>query len=257
MALEEVMTLRILSYNILAGGQERLPLITRVIQKQQADVVALVEANSRSNAEALAHQLEMGLTFGEANGKAHVAWLSRLPVIRSENHRLPIFAKTLLQIEILWEGAPLALFATHLKSGQDQKGEQQRLAEMQAILGILNPLRDQPHVLVGDLNTIHPTDSSNAAEYLATLRERGDDLPDLQFPRQDIPLLLKAEYVDCYRALHPMTPGYTSHTTHPALRVDYIFVSLSLARRLSGCDIVMEGEAGLASDHFPIWAEFR
>src|SRR5215472_12703184 len=60
----------------------------------------------------------MSLTFGEANNiyQDHVAWLSRLQVIRTHNHRLPVFAKTLLEIEILWEGASLRLFATHLRA---------------------------------------------------------------------------------------------------------------------------------------------
>lgn len=43
------MTLRILSYNILAGGEGRLPLLLRVIKKQQPDVIALLEARSRSH----------------------------------------------------------------------------------------------------------------------------------------------------------------------------------------------------------------
>ena len=58
------MTLRILSYNILEGGKDRLPLIGGVIQQQQPDVVALLEARSRSNVEALAQQLGISLTFG-------------------------------------------------------------------------------------------------------------------------------------------------------------------------------------------------
>ncbi len=251
------MALRILSYNVLKGGEDRLSFIAGVIQNQQPDVVALLEANSRSNAEALAQQLAMGLTFGEGNGKAHVAWLSRLPVVRAENHRLPIFAKTLLEIEILWEGTPLALFAAHLKAGQDQEREQRRVAEMQAMLGILQPLCDQPHVLVGDLNTLHPADQPDVSEYVATRRERGETMPSPQFPRQVIPLLLEAGYVDCYRTLHPTTPGYTAHTDHPALRIDYIFVSPPLARCLHACEVVTGREAEMASDHFPVWAEFR
>lgn len=59
------MALRLLSYNILAGGEDRLSLIAGVIQQQHPDVVALLEARSRSNAEALAHQLGMHLTDRE------------------------------------------------------------------------------------------------------------------------------------------------------------------------------------------------
>src|SRR5260370_24205071 len=139
------MALRILSYNILAGGDDRLPLIASVIQKQMPDVVALLEANSRSNAEALAHQMNMNFTFGKANERTqtHIAWLSRYPVIHAENYSLPIFAKTLLKIEIQWEETPLALYAAHLKAGQDAENDQYRAKEMRVILDILQSLVEQ------------------------------------------------------------------------------------------------------------------
>jgi len=250
------MSLSILSYNILFGGEDRLPLIARVIEKQQPDVVALLEANSRANAEALARQLGMNLTFGEANSEFHVAWLSSLPVIRTENYRLPVLTKTLLKIEIFWEGAPLALFATHLRAGRDQESDQYRVAEMQAILDILRQLDNQPHVLVGDLNSLHPTDHPNLSAYLVTEEERGENLQEDQLPRQVIPLLLEAGYIDCYRALHPTTPGYTYKLPDPALRLDYIFASPPLARHLRTCNVVTGTDAEMASDHFPIRAEF-
>jgi endonuclease/exonuclease/phosphatase family metal-dependent hydrolase len=251
------MTLSILSYNILYGGEDRLPLIADIIQKQQPGVVALLEANSHANAEALARQLGMDLTFGEANSEFHVAWLSRLPVIRAENYRLPVFTKTLLKIEILLEEAPLALFATHLRAGRDQESDQYRVTEMQAILDILQPLGNQPHVLVGDLNALHPTDHPNLSTYLVTEpEERGENLQEAQLPRQVIPLLLEAGYIDCYRALHPTMPGYTYKLPDPALRLDYIFASPPLARRLHTCNVVTGAKAEMASDHFPIWAEF-
>jgi exodeoxyribonuclease III len=253
-----LMTLRILSYNILAGGEERLPLIASVIQQQQPDVVALQEARSRSNAEALARQLGMSLTFGKAHNtnKDHVVWLSRLPVIHAENHPFPIFAKTLLEIEVLWKGMPLALFTTHLKAGQDLEGEQRRIAEMQVILQLLQAHQNQLQALVGDFNTLHPTDHPNVSAYVAVLKTRGEEAPTPQFPRKVIPLLLEEGYVDCYRALHPTTPEDSSYTSHQALRVDYIFASPRLAECLSACDIIREGDAQRASDHFPIWAEF-
>jgi exodeoxyribonuclease III len=241
---ELFMTVRILSYNILAGGEDRLPHLARVIQDQRPDAVALLEARSRALTEELAQQLEMELIFGEANnGLDHVAWLSRLPVIRAENHRLPIFAKT--------------LFATHLKAGRNQQKEQHRVAEIQAVLTALQARGGQPHLLVGDLNALHPADQPNAAVYLATEPwEQGDDLHDVHL-RQAIPLLLAAGYVDCYRERHPTAPGYTYKLPAPALRLDYIFAPPSLTKRLSACEIVTEADARLASDHFPIWVEFR
>jgi exodeoxyribonuclease-3 len=253
------MVLRVLSYNILAGGEDRLPLIARVIKQQQAHVVALQEVRNLQNVEELARQLGMKLTVGEAKNARNdrVAWLSHVPVIRAENHPLPSLAKTLLEIEIFWEGAPLGLFATHLKAGQNQQSEQRRVTEMQAILSLMRTHPNVAHVLVGDLNTVHPSDDVDLAEYIVVLKERGERSPAPQFPRQVIPLLLEVGYTDCYRTLHPEAPGYSAHTHHPALRFDYIFASPPFARHLFASDIVTGEEARRASDHFPIWVEFR
>ena len=106
------MPLKVLSYNIREGGRFRLRALARVIRAQQPDVVALLEANSRVGAQLLARQLGMRLIFGRAYNAFHVAWLSRLPVTQSANHRLPTLAKTLLEIEVRWQDAPLRLFAT-------------------------------------------------------------------------------------------------------------------------------------------------
>jgi hypothetical protein len=99
------MTLKVLSYNIREGGDDRLPGVAAIIRKQQPDAVALLEATSRANALTLAQDLEMQLVFGEANNGMHVAWLSRLPIQRERNHRPAALAKTLLEIEAVWEGA--------------------------------------------------------------------------------------------------------------------------------------------------------
>lgn len=48
------MTLRIPSYNILAGGEGRLPLLLRVIKMQQPDVIALLEARNHAHVAILA-----------------------------------------------------------------------------------------------------------------------------------------------------------------------------------------------------------
>jgi exodeoxyribonuclease-3 len=144
--------------------------------------------------------------------------------------------------------------ATHLKAGQDEERELYRVAEMQVILSLLRGCQNPFYALVGDLNTIHPADHPNVSPYIAELRQRGEKVPTPQFPRKVIPLLPVSGYVDCYHALHPWTAGYTAYH---ALRIDYIFASPPLAQHLFACDIVTEGDAEKASDHFPLWAEFR
>lgn len=251
------MALRVLSYNILAGGEGRLAQLIHVIQSRRPDIVALLEARSRPHAEVLARALQMEMVFGEANnGRDHVVWLSRLPIMRAKNHRLPILAKTLLEIEIITDGMPLALFAAHLKAGRDQEKERRRHAEIQAILTILQTCSNQPHLLMGNLNALHPQDQLNATLYWATKPEdKGGDWFESQ-QRQALHPLLAAGYVDCYRALQPTEPGYTYKLPTPGLRFDYIFAAPVLASRLSACDIITGGEAETASDHYPIWAEF-
>jgi exonuclease III len=78
-------------------------------------------------------------------------------------------------------------------------------------------------------------------------------------PRLAISLLLDAGYADCYRAQHPglrRDPGYTFALPAPRLRVDYIFASAQLARRMVACDVVAGSQAARASDHYPVEAEF-
>jgi exodeoxyribonuclease III len=247
------MPLRALSYNIWYGGQDRLPLIADVIKQQQPDAVALLEATSRSHAEQLADNLGMQLVFGEANSVFHVAWMSRLPIVRWKNHRLPVLYKTLLEIELSWNNAPLCLFATHLHAGRWREDDERRAQEMRAILDILRERTDQLHLLVGDFNTVHPMDTPGSRSHSE------GPVPDLALSsRSVIPLLLEASYVDCYRMLHPTKPGYTFGLPEFLwLRPDYIFASSGLAPRLTACDVVSDPKAINASDHLPVWAEFQ
>lgn len=247
------MPLRMLSYNIGFGGQDRLSRIVDVIRQQQPDAVALLEANSRPHAERLADDLGMHLVFGQANSEFHVAWLSRLPPVRWENHRLPVLDQTLLEIELTWDNSSVFLFATHLHAGRWRKDDEQRALEMQAILGVLRKRSGQLHLLAGDLNTVHPLDTPGSGP------RPEDHVAGLALAaRLVIPLLLEAHYVDCYRLLHAQEPGYTIQAPSPLwLRLDYLFASPELARRLVTCDVVSHPQARLASDHLPVYADFQ
>lgn len=246
----ETPVLKVLSYNILNGGQRRLGAIASIIERQRPDLVALQEATRRRNAMRLARKLGMKLVFAQANSNFHVAWLSRLPVERSENHRLPGLAKTMLEIEVCWNGAPLRLFATHLAGGADTVHPAE---EMPILLDVLRPLAGEPHLLVGDLNALHPGDTVGDPPpgREAMLDAIDDD------PRLAIRSILEAGYVDSYRELNPDSPGYTYPAKRPWMRLDYIFASLCLAGRLEAAGLVDGNEAHDASDHLPVWAVFR
>jgi exodeoxyribonuclease III len=193
-----------------------------LLRAQDADFVALVEANSRDNAQVLARQLGVALTYGEANCPSAVAWLSRFPRRRIENHRTPALAKTLLELEAIWEGRPLHLLATHLGSRWNaQRAEE----EVVAILDIMSGVSDELHMLVGDLNALRPNDPVGRPPLGEA--KRGDAVDGA--PRLTIRRVLNAGYVDCYRRLHPAEPGYTYPAQRPWLRLDYIFASPEFA----------------------------
>ncbi len=205
-----------------------------MLRAQNADAVALQEANDRANVELLAQRLGMQLVYGEANSDYAVAWLSRLPVTRSENHRLPVLDKTLIEIDV--DG--LRLFATHLSAGRTKADEPHRIEETQAILAEIGGDAD---LLVGDFNAVGP------GEEIAT--PPPDELLD-HVSRRPIELILEAGYVDAYRALHD-DHGWTYLTWHPWARLDHVFVSPKL--RAERCEVVTD--AGRASDHFPVVAD--
>lgn len=242
------MTFKVLNYNIKCGGNDRLSLIAEVIQAEQPDAVALVEANSQANAETLARGLHMQLAYGQANSAFAVAWISHLPMERRRNHRLKALSKTLLEVEVVWRGNVLSLYVTHLTGGRTAADADHRSREVQAILDVFRPLADRPHLLVGDFNAVHPGDPVGV---LPSGEEQG------HIARRPIELILKAGYVDCYRKLHSEEPGYTYTSHHPWLRLDHIFASPPMAARLSGCGVVTELLTKQASDHLPIWAAFN
>jgi endonuclease/exonuclease/phosphatase family metal-dependent hydrolase len=242
------MSLKVLGYNIREGGRDRLAEITAVIRGHRPDLAALIEATDRDAAERLARALDLEVVIGEAANGYDVAWLSRLPIRRAENHRSLQLAKTLFEVEVRVEGNPVCLFATHLGSRHDLP---QPADEVPVILEVLRPRDDRPHLLVGDFNALHPDDPVGTPP--PGVERRGEAIDGA--PRPAIRRFLDAGYVDGYRTLHPETPGYTYPAEAPWLRLDYIFLSPRLAPRLVACDVATGPEAARASDHLAVWAE--
>lgn len=78
--------------------------------------------------------------------------------------------------------------------------------------------------------------------------------------RWTVERLLRHGYVDSFRRVHPRAHGLTVATWTPAARVDYVFCTPDLARRLVACEVVgdrrwPEPDAWRGSDHFPVVAD--
>lgn len=229
--------MRILTYNIWNGGLGRLPLIEAVIRSRSPDVVALQEVTDRVAAEGLAGRLGMRYVHGEANSRWAVAWLTSLPMKRAENHRLPELAKTLLEVEV--QG--VRLFTTHLVHGRNHAADSARTREVGVIMEVLAQVSG-PHVLVGDLNAVHPQDEIGSPP--------ADEQVEL-VSRRPLELLLDAGYVDCFRVLHPDEHGWTYLSSHPWARLDYV---LAKGVGANECVVVTDPPAVDASDHLALAA---
>ncbi len=277
--------MRIVTYNIhgwrTADGKPNLDGVTAVLRAIDADLIGLnevfyprvVEGDDRPALEALAARLGMHFVFGpclrwpaEQDMPARAygnALLSRWPIVASSAHHLTpkeedkdgLLAskeqRGLLEGRILLPGArTLTVYVTHL----DHTDEQARAVQLRVARTWLTRDRNRPHVVMGDFNAVSRWDWPE--ERLAALRDQptrqGGNLAGDGKGPQVVEAMEKAGYVDLYRRFG--TPGAVTFPTDDwPIRIDYIFVSQSLALGVAGCAIWTQADG--VSDHRPVLAD--
>src|SRR5436309_3045363 len=100
--------MRIISYNILDGGEGRADPLAEVIEAQRPDVVALVEASDLAVIERIANRLKFDFVQASTENKAS-ALLTRYTIRESINHGL------------LREGLSKSLLETTLLDDRDEQ----------------------------------------------------------------------------------------------------------------------------------------
>ena len=105
------------------------------------------------------------------------------------------------------------------------------------------PRAARTRVLVGDLNAMPPGEAPG--------QPPADEIADVRAEAL-VPLLV-AGYVDCYRALHPASPGYTYPTDQPWLRLDYFFASSGLAPGAASARVHRGGSWRATAWPFAAW----
>lgn len=164
--------LRVLSYNIHhAEGVDRqldVERIARVILSVNPDLVALQEVDQRvtrtrgiDQPAELARLTRLQVVFGGniplQGGHYGNAVLSRFPITRQQNHRLPNIGgseqRGVLEVEIALppDQQPLRLYATHLDFRPDDR---ERWESAEKINSLVTPHPAQPALLAGDLNDV-------------------------------------------------------------------------------------------------------
>jgi endonuclease/exonuclease/phosphatase family metal-dependent hydrolase len=252
--------MRIVSYNILDGGEGRADPLAEVIEAQRPDVVALVEAEDLTVVERIAKRLKMDFVHAPGNSHASVL-MSRFPIRESINHAPlhPKMEKSLLEAKVATpELGDVSFGVVHLHAHGRDADETIRLRELDVVFGVFRAHREsnRPHVLCGDFNANAPSQQIDVAR--TKERTRKDwNANGGHLPRAAVQKLLDAGYVDSLHAVArdvAETTG-TFSTQFPGQRVDYIFTYGIALPRLRKAWIEQDRLATYASDHYPIGLE--
>ena len=246
------MKFRLLTYNILHGGGNRVDAIAKVINAVTPDLVLLQEATDPANVARIAEAA--GMADFRAVKRESLAFVSRKKVAFVEWVRPRISRHAF--IDIVPAGEKIRVFGVHLSAVHAAWTEQRRVLELRALLKKITQHRDRFHVLAGDFNTIAP----GAKLEINTLPLRLRPLLWMTGGRvrwRTIQTVLDAGYVDSFRMLHPEDPGWTLPTSDPHIRLDYVFVPHAQAGQVMMCDVVRNDTASTASDHFPVIADLQ
>src|SRR4051812_32888412 len=156
--------MRLVSYNILDGGEGRADPLAEVILAQRPDVVALVEADHLFVLERIAARLSMDFIHAPGN-KSAAALLSRWPIRDSINHA-PLhreMEKSLLEATVIepdgkGAGREWTIGVAHLHARATEHDERQREQEIEVVLDVFARHRsaNRPHLLAGDFNANAP-----------------------------------------------------------------------------------------------------
>src|SRR5437879_5010827 len=177
--------LRIATYNILVGGPRREELITAVLSRIDADVIALQEVCNLQFLGELAGRLGMQTMVGEPSDPlagCHIAILTRLPVRGWQNRQhvgRMLRSHLHCDIETGWATLPvIGVHNVHLAArfGERAKGEARRMRELTAVLDGIGQAPPLPHVILGDFNSVAPGDDVAATRFFRKpneLRRRG------------------------------------------------------------------------------------
>jgi endonuclease/exonuclease/phosphatase family metal-dependent hydrolase len=253
--------MRLVSYNILDGGEGRADPLAEVLIAQRPDIVALIEADNDAVVARLADRLSMECV--QAAGKRHgIALLSRWPIVESVNHGLlrADLSNALLQATVRQSAdQEWVLGLLHLHPRATDEDDRLRRGEIAAICEIFARHRaaHTPHLLAGDFNSDSPVQQIDIEACQAATRkawhENGGHLP-----RGAIEKLLAAGYVDSFLAVNPASaPRIGSFTTQfPGQRLDYIF-GFGLENRFQSAWVEQDRLAKYASDHFPVGLEVK
>jgi endonuclease/exonuclease/phosphatase family metal-dependent hydrolase len=172
--------IRVATYNILLGGEQRGELVGNVLRRIDADVVALQEVREVDRVRDLAEDLGMEMFLGEPSdpdSPMHTAILTRLPVRAWRNRRHHgRMLRSHLHCDVETGGGEVPVVGIHClhlaaRFGDRNKGEARRIREIGAVLTDIADEPALPHMLIGDFNALSPGDDILATSFFRRMND--------------------------------------------------------------------------------------
>lgn len=252
--------MRLLSYNILDGGEGRADPLAEVVLAQRADIVAVVEADDAAVQRRIASRLNMDFVAGES--KKHMAAIySGWRIVESINHAAlhRSLVGSCLEAKVIDpNGREWEIGVVHMPAGATEADESVRERELSTVLEIfaIHRREKRRHLLVGDFNSNAPVQNIKPEQCNPRIREEWNQNGG-HIPRRVVQAILNAGYVDTLDATNPAQAAQqgTFSTQFPGQRVDYIFGFGFEKSQLRSAWIEQDRLAKYASDHFPVGVE--
>lgn len=252
--------MRVMTWNILFGGESRFDRIVDRVSAARPDVLVLQECLGWEDRERLGriaramglpneprHAL-LGTARPRGSGKRyHVAVVSRRPIDRVQLHNDPkVLGHCLVEAEI----GDVTLFGAHF----DWHNEDLRLIEARYLRALYDPSRKC--LLAGDLNALSRRDPY-PADLATRLAAAGTDKYGHPPRFEAIPELEAMGWIDLLHVRGAPAQWITARRDRGGVRIDYrtdyLFGSPRMAETLSSIEILGAGEA---SDHDAVVAQF-
>lgn len=252
--------MRLVSYNILDGGEGRADPLAEIILAQQCDIAVLVEADSADVLDRIAKRLEMDVVH--AKGRRHfAAVLTRWEMVESINHAPlhPELSDCLLEATIADpSGQAWTVAAIHLHPHATEADEREREREISTVLRVFEPHRKQGrrHLLCGDFNSNSPIQEIDPEKVKPRTKQEWEANGG-EIPRRVVTRIQADGYADSlYLARGPEAGRIgTFSTQYPGQRVDYIFTYGVERRQIKEAWVEQDRLAKYSSDHFPVGIE--
>ncbi|MBI4599968.1 endonuclease/exonuclease/phosphatase family protein [Candidatus Uhrbacteria bacterium] len=252
--------MKLMTYNILNGGQQGIDAIIEVVRREAPDYLTLNEANTfAADDNRLLKEFagRAGFPFFDialsGEHDYHVAVFSTYPL--RETHKLTPLMRACLIARIDTECGPISIASLHLTPfTEDMRDE-----EIDRIIKFQKSCPNR--ILMGDMNSLSRYDG-----YDPGMVEHFNDMQLKKFTTNGnlrfdaIDKIMSVGYHDTAVELGKNNE-YTAPTAinefaaHSNMRLDYIFLSESLTPYLKDYRVIKNELTENASDHYPVVAE--